>query len=283
MTNPAPPPHRTQIPNIVDDLGLDPYERALYVHYKRVCGENQGAYCFEATRTTAGKVKMSTGQVSLARKSLAERGLIIVQAESRPVVVTVVNIWEINTSFYKLEYRPDVTDWTIEQVKIWLHDMSTDVHTVNVSSHNDIDTRSPSEHPPIDMSSDVHTVKQRSKDSSTTTKEGMNQIGDLCKEHFSDPAVEPYRTQLLETINRYSAVKVLWAIQTALSPDRQNGKAKSWGYVLGILEKDERRSSNQQALAARPRSKDKSPPISEAYRQLLEEDKTQVYNPLDRS
>lgn len=58
MTDKAPPPHRTQIPNIVDDLGLDPYERALYVHYKRVCGENQGAYCYEATKTTAQKTKM---------------------------------------------------------------------------------------------------------------------------------------------------------------------------------------------------------------------------------
>jgi hypothetical protein len=170
----APPPNRTQIPNIVDDLGLDPYERALYVHYKRVCGENQGAYCYEATRTTAGKVKMSTGQVSSARKSLTERGLIIVQAETRPVVVTIVNIWEINTAFYKLEYRPDVDTWTIEQVQVWLYDMSTDVHTVNVSSHNDSDIRSPDERnlteyvPDVhcvnigdNMSSDVHTVKQR--------------------------------------------------------------------------------------------------------------------------
>lgn len=173
MTNP-PPPHRTQIPNIVDDLGLDPYERALYAHYKRVCGENQGAYCYESTRTTAGKVKMSTGQVSMARKSLAERGLVILQAETRPVVVTIVNIWELNTAFYKLEYRPDIDGWSIEQVKIWLCDMSTDVHPVNVSSHNDSDTRSPSERnltegdirspgerQPIDMSSNVQDVKQR--------------------------------------------------------------------------------------------------------------------------
>jgi hypothetical protein len=188
----APPPNRTQIPNIVDDLGLDPYERALYVHYKRVCGENQGAYCYEATRTTAGKVKMSAGQVSQARKSLTERGLIIVQAETRPVVVTIVNIWEINTAFYKLEYRPDVDTWTIEQVQVWLCDMSTDVHTVNVSSHNDIDTRSPDEHilteqPPDvhtvnignNMSTDVHTVKQRRVSSlieSSPKKESLKEL-----------------------------------------------------------------------------------------------------------
>jgi len=121
------------------------------------------------------------------------------------------------------------------------------------------------------------------EDSSTTTKEGMNQIGDLCKEHFSDPAIEPYRTQLLETVSKYSADKVLWAIQTALSPDRQNGKAKSWGYVLGILEKDERRSGNQQALASRPRSKSPPAQVSEEIQRLREQDKMEIHNPLDRS
>lgn len=193
MAGNAPPPHRTQIPNIVDDLGLDPYERALYVHYKRVCGENQGAYCYEATRTTAGKVKMSAAQVSVSRRVLAERGLIIVQAETRPVVVVVVNIWEINTAFYKLEHRPDVDGWSVEQVKIWLCDMSTDVHTMNVTSHNESDTRSYSEHSltesdarsysehqAIDMSSDVHTVKQRIESSlivSSPKKESEEESG----------------------------------------------------------------------------------------------------------
>lgn len=161
ITDKAPPPHRTQIPNIVDDLGLDPYERALYVHYKRVCGENQGAYCFEATKTTAQKVKMSTGQVSEARRNLANRGLIIVQ-DGRPIVVTVINVWELNTQFYHLEHRPDIDGWTIEQIKLWLCDMSNDVHTVNVTSHNDIDTRSPDERNQTEDKADVHTVNERS-------------------------------------------------------------------------------------------------------------------------
>lgn len=178
-----PPPSRTQIPNIVDDMGLNPYERALYVHYKRVCGENQGAYCFEATKTTAQKTKMSAGQVSTSRQVLVERGLIIVQ-EGRPIVVTVVNIWEMNTGFYQLEHRPDVEGWTVEQVKLWL----SDIHTVNVNSHNESNLPTRNEHSLTEnsgdvhtvnvnsyserqeshndnMSSNVHTVKQRSKDS----------------------------------------------------------------------------------------------------------------------
>lgn len=168
------PPNRTQIPNIVDDLGLNPYERTLYVHYKRVCGENPGAYCFEATKTTAQKVKMSTGQVSEARKSLALRGLVIVQ-ESRPVVVTIVNIWELNTAFYKLEHRPDVDGWGVEQIKRWLYDMSSDVHTVNVSSHNDSNLRSPDETnlPEDDKKvSDVHTVNEKLEDVHTVNVNG---------------------------------------------------------------------------------------------------------------
>jgi len=114
------------------------------------------------------------------------------------------------------------------------------------------------------------------KDSSTTTKtEGLKQIGDLCKEYFFDPAIDPYRTDLIETITKYSAVKVLWAIQTALSPDRQNGKAKSWGYVLGILEKDERRLKNQGSLRSRPGSRDRSPPA-----RSLDPEKEEIYQEL---
>lgn len=66
----------------------------------------------------------------------------------------------------------------------------------------------------------------------------LDKIGLLCKTNFFNPKIDPYKSNLLKTIREYTAVKVLWAIELALSPEKANGKAKTWGYVLGILEND---------------------------------------------
>lgn len=164
-------PYRTQIPNIIDDLGLDPFERALYVHYKRTCGENPDGYSNETTETISGKLRMSTGQVSNARKSLITRGLIIATS-TRPVVVKIVNIWELNRIYYQAEResRPNIDGWTVNQLKLW----SSNIHTVKLSEHNECKLVSLGETNPSDihlvklngnMSSNIHTVKQRSKES----------------------------------------------------------------------------------------------------------------------
>lgn len=155
-------PFRTQIPNIIDDLGLDPFERALYVHYKRTCGENPQGYSNETTETIRKKLKMSAGQVSQARKTLAERGFIRMQ-DTRPVVVTVVDIWDLNHIYYQLEreQRPDIDGWTVGRLQLW----SSDVHTVNVNGNNSGNLCSPSEtntpdvHHMNEKLEDVHMVK----------------------------------------------------------------------------------------------------------------------------
>lgn len=145
--------YRTEIPNIIDDLGLDPHERALYCHYKRACG---GSDCewVESVRLTAQRTKMSFGRASEARKSLFERGLIrLVSKGNDGTAVRVVDIWELNTIFYSQEYRPAVDGWSIEQLKEWcqgVHNMNTikegvvhgeqvngtGVHNANASVHN---------------------------------------------------------------------------------------------------------------------------------------------------
>lgn len=62
--------------NMADD-DLNPYQYRLLGHYRRVCGDN-GA-CWESTRTTAKKCKMSTGKVSSTRKELETTGYIHLQ------------------------------------------------------------------------------------------------------------------------------------------------------------------------------------------------------------
>lgn len=147
---------RTEIPNIIDDLGLDPHERALYVHYKRACGAGDCEWV-ESVRITAQRTKMSIGQTSQARNRLVERGLIrTIRKGNDGTAVRVVNIWDLNTTFYSQEHKPDIDGWTVQQLKEWcegVHNMNTledkasdsehlnepdvsSVHNVNTGVHN---------------------------------------------------------------------------------------------------------------------------------------------------
>lgn len=109
--------YRTEIPNIIDDLGLDPHERALYVHYKRSCGGNDCEWV-ESARVTGQKTKMSHTRASTARKSLVDRGLVcLVPKGNDGTAIRVIDIWELNTLFYQDKHRPDIDGWTINQLK----------------------------------------------------------------------------------------------------------------------------------------------------------------------
>lgn len=65
---------RTEIPNIVDDMDLDPYSFRLYVHLKRVAGDS--GQCWQSTKTLAKACRMSAGEVSKAKRVLLSQGLI---------------------------------------------------------------------------------------------------------------------------------------------------------------------------------------------------------------
>lgn len=80
-----------QLPNMADD-DLDPYEYRLFGHYKRVCGESEEGECWESTRTTARRCRMSTGKVTSTRRSLQTKGYIRIQeAEADETLVIRLN------------------------------------------------------------------------------------------------------------------------------------------------------------------------------------------------
>lgn len=94
--------YRTELPNIVDEMDLTPYEFRLYVHYKRVAGG--GNTCNQGQRTIARITGMSQPTVSRARQGLAEKQLINIRpSNSReiPDEVEVVNIWEKNFNYFR--------------------------------------------------------------------------------------------------------------------------------------------------------------------------------------
>lgn len=89
--------YRIELPNLYDDADLDPYEFRLLAHYKRV-----GA-CYESTRTTAEKCKMSVGMVCKARDSLHEKGFIVIDefvSKYDTLQITVKDVWAENFAKY---------------------------------------------------------------------------------------------------------------------------------------------------------------------------------------
>lgn len=112
--------YRTEMPNIVDDMGLDPYSFRLYIHLRRVVGSE--GKCWQNTKTLAKICNMSAGKVSDAKKILVRYNLIRVEERDHDEsdIITVLNIWPQNFEhFSALKEREPV------------HHMNTPVHHMN--------------------------------------------------------------------------------------------------------------------------------------------------------
>lgn len=87
--------YRIELPLLVDDLDLDVYEFRLYAHLKRVAAD-EGS-CWQSARTLAKVCKMSASQISKAKASLEQRGLITRQERAvRGGIaddISIVDIW----------------------------------------------------------------------------------------------------------------------------------------------------------------------------------------------
>lgn len=91
--------YRTELPNLYDDADLDVYEYRLLGHYKRV------GICREGLETTATKCRMSVGQVSEKRQSLADKGFVTLErlemgGKRYRYVIRVVDRWIENFARY---------------------------------------------------------------------------------------------------------------------------------------------------------------------------------------
>ena len=90
--------YRTETPNMVLDMGLDPYTGWLYTHIKRIAGDR--GVCDAGVRTLAKLAGMSVGRVAKSLKILRESGLIRVVTHPRESgladEIYVTNIWRRN-------------------------------------------------------------------------------------------------------------------------------------------------------------------------------------------
>jgi len=107
--------YRTEIPNVVFTLGLDPYALSLYCHLKRTTGAADGGLCYKSTRTLADETGMSAGKVSEARAELEKprdelggKALIAVERpkdQSKTVNVVCEDIWPENFGAFTTRTR----------------------------------------------------------------------------------------------------------------------------------------------------------------------------------
>lgn len=119
--------------NMADD-DLDPYQYRLYGHYKRVCGESRDGACWESTRTTATKCRMSVGKVTSTRRELVEMGFIQITAgaKDQTLAVTLKDMMGANIKRYQKSTNAEIG---VHEVNTSVQDMNSSVHEVNQTVH----------------------------------------------------------------------------------------------------------------------------------------------------
>lgn len=95
----------TQIPNMVLDMGLSPSAERLYIHIKRVTGDD--GLCWQSQDTLAINCRMSTKTIIRSKRELENAGLIKITSEKinkfKSHVIKIINIWDLNNSFHKVK------------------------------------------------------------------------------------------------------------------------------------------------------------------------------------
>jgi hypothetical protein len=126
----SPRSHFTMIPDLIDELDLDPYTYRLYGHLRRVVGEPRhlpagtrpepGA-CWQSTRTLAAICHMSAGSICESKRKLVELGLIHIEKRPGPGGyydrITLVDIWSRNSDHFAPSPAPPPGERSAESVQ----------------------------------------------------------------------------------------------------------------------------------------------------------------------
>ncbi len=121
----------TMVPNYILNHS-SPFDQALYLHMKRIAGENGS--CWASKKELAKRCKMSIGQVVKSLKYLLDNGWVkfdgLRPGNTKPShAYTIVDIWKLNVDFYsKKDSSPG------EESKKKVHEKGKIVHQVNLDS-----------------------------------------------------------------------------------------------------------------------------------------------------
>ena len=98
--------YRTEIPNILLDIGLEPFELTLYLHIKRIAGDK--GKCWLSNPKLAEKVSVGESSIKRHKKSLVAKGLIKVtprkkanSKESDTDLIEIMDLWPQNFEHFK--------------------------------------------------------------------------------------------------------------------------------------------------------------------------------------
>jgi len=117
--------YRTEIPNIIDDLDLSPYDFRLYQKIKRTCGDD--GKCWKSIPHLAEEANMSARQVMRCLDNLSKpqpllngRSPILVyqrykENRSRDThIIEIVDVWDLNDKLYKKEKKINPKNYTLK-------------------------------------------------------------------------------------------------------------------------------------------------------------------------
>lgn len=288
--------YRTEIPNIIDDLGLDPYEGRLYFHYKRVCGAIGGT-CTQSTRTIAETTKMSPAKISLARRTLADKGLIEWWKVGQYVHVKIVDVWELNFAYFSVKDRPSIDGWTIQKLSRWIES----VYHINTYGKVNLDKCLPDKQtvPDINTLGEKclpHKTKKEQKNKNNQeerTRPGpiavaISEVCELELELLDSGLQKEYTSALKFFVDRQTPPNLIlefrgwwdqydWRGQQGASPSLKQFREKWRSFEKWV---ETGRPKRIEGTTPKPTPPTKPPVNTEQYERLRAEDEAQIYDPL---
>jgi hypothetical protein len=190
--------YRTEIPNIILDIDLEPLELSFYIHIKRIAGDH--GRCWASNKFLCEKTKISERKLRSIKKSLEEKGLIKISKKLKQdgsieaMILEIIDLWPTNFDFYRF---PNQNISRSNEVR---RDMPEVRHTMPEGTAYHATKEEPYEEEPIKKREDVRAkvipvsvLKERLPHVSTTEEEHLKlektlgvSVRDECYKILSD-------------------------------------------------------------------------------------------------
>ncbi len=199
--------YRTELPNLYDDSDLTVYEFRLLSHYKRV------GKCTEGLPTTSKKCRMSTGQASEARQSLADKKFIRLE--------------KVPMGGARFCYHVHVIDRWIENFARY-SGMNQQEIAAQLKAARTVDSPSQSEGSPS-QSPSYSEGKKELKELVLVVNADIQKIAQIYESEFG--AITPFiADSIKDAVETFPPDWIPEAMQIAVEANKRN-----WKYVEGIL------------------------------------------------
>jgi len=190
----------TQVPNMVDDSDLSVFAFRLYIHLKRVAGD-EGS-CWQSTETLAESCKMGMATVSRSKTELSEKGFIFIEEikdEHHPGRafhrITIKDLWPENSSRYQTS--PQKLQTSCVEVQTSPQELKNNPIKNNINNDEE------------KASSSLLEKKSESKQTSTKKKKDNKEIDYSAFSEGEKYFLQAFRSKRFSNEIQYQAVKKL--------------------------------------------------------------------------